>query len=768
MRQCTNVGKRFAIAWVAPTALLIALSACNVRLGRRLDNLGSGTPPPPPASIVPIQLSFAGDIRPIMQANCVACHSASLKSGGIALDTYTQSDYVGTNAARWSRVLARVTDNSMPPTNPKLTASQKSMINTWINQGLLENPQLASTPVPPPAPTPPVVIVPPSTPVPPPAPPATSRTYIADIQPMMQSSCVGCHNAGLKSAGLALDVYNQTDYPGGALAARWGKVLIRIAAGTMPPNPPLLAASQIQIVQDWINQGMPQGVTAPPPGTPPPPPVVEPPIESTIAPSTVFTLNNNSPKPRVRRLTQYEYGKAVAGLTGITPDLSLLGAERLYFNLPTEASTNLVRGVDEVNSLLNIATTVAETANITSVITCGTTSCSNAQITAFLQRAWHRAPVAKDTTDFAAIYAEAKSEKDHAFGMRAVLQAALMSPYFLYRTEIGSGTQLTSKELAAKLSFFLWGEAPDATLRSLADNDTLSTGTNYTTQVDRLLNDPRTGDQIARFVVYYLGLSKFSLSEKVGSSTLGTGTQDAMFTEVKTLAKDVLFTQRKPMRDLFLANYTFMNNRIATLYGVSGITSSDFQKVNLNTADRMGVLSTPLVLAAHAKESGRSPVQRGLFMVTDLMCLKFPEEAGVPVMSLPNIEGLNYREKFAVLENQTPCLYCHRSLNAGFAFDQFDVIGRKTTSVPYNEAIGILKLPGDPSMTFQGPVETAQQFASHREVNRCVSAQLYRFAQGRHPGVNDMGAVTDTITAVQTSFLSMMRSIALSTQFRAN
>jgi hypothetical protein len=226
---------------------------------------------------------------------------------------------------------------------------------------------------------------------------------------------------------------------------------------------------------------------------------------------------------------------------------------------------------------------------------------------------------------YLSIYQDAKAAKDHDYGRRAVVQSLVLSPFFLYRFETGANGKgpLQAKELAWKLSYFLWGEPPDDALLAAVDDGSLMQENGYRAQVGRLMASPKVADHFADFMMTWLGLNGFDIGRKLDGASFPPGISDDMAIEVKMLVKDVLFTNKRGLNELFTAKYTFMNDKIAALYGAN-VSSSTFQKMNLDGSERLGILTTPLVLAAHTKDSGRSPIQRGHFIINQLLCLRPP------------------------------------------------------------------------------------------------------------------------------------------------
>lgn len=493
--------------------------------------------------------------------------------------------------------------------------------------------------------------------------------------------------------------------------------------------------------------------------------------EALAAPRFHFSMTEPSGFPAVRMLTRSELRRTVSDLTRVTPDTSSLPEEIRVLNLSNDARQVTIRDARHMRSMLELATAVAAEADSAAVIGCAA-SCTGAEIEGFLERAFADHPSADEVTTYAGIHDAAAAEKGDDFGRSALIQAVLLSPRFLYRTEVGDAAgRLTPTELARKLSYFLWGTRPDDALLAAALDGSLATDAVYREHVDRLLDDPRTEARFVEFVFEWLGLDGFDLATKALAAELPEGIQADMEREVELLVLDVLFERNAPLSELFRSPTTFANERLAALYGIDGVIGTDFEAVSLEGTDRRGILTTALVLAAHGKEDGRSPMQRGKFLIDEVMCTSFPPEAGLAIMELPEGEFDTFREQFRPLETTSPCSNCHRVLNAGFALDVFDNVGRRwpLDEVGPEEAAGHFDLPPYDVLRFETTVEALEGFADHPALSQCFVAQTYRFAMGRVLGVEDADAFEALLAAFRENdqnAVSLLRDIALSERFR--
>jgi hypothetical protein len=144
------------------------------------------------------------------------------------------------------------------------------------------------------------------------------------------------------------------------------------------------------------------------------------------------------------------------------------------------------------------------------------------------------------------------------------------------------------------------------------------------------------------------------------------------------------------------------------------------------------------------------------------MCHTFAPEAGQPVMQLPDDAGRTLREKFVPLETAGVCSYCHKVLNAGFAFDIFDNFGRRypAQAVPDTETAASFDMPPYELLRFRNTLEAVDGFAAHPALTRCFVTQAYRFAQGRVPGRDDVTALATLEKSFSTDGQSVKRLLA--------
>jgi len=532
----------------------------------------------------------------------------------------------------------------------------------------------------------------------------------------------------------------------------------------MRPTAPTLLLSLLTCLGCQGEIGEPETPLEPilPPDERPPPvedvhPIFQ--IEPEGAPST----------PGIRGLTHTELERTLFDVTGVRADVSDLPANVEEYYLQNDAGRLTVRDGAAMRTLLRIATEVAAEADVDALLPCAA-ECTDDELRRYLRRAFTEELSAPDFARYREIYDRASATLTAEEARRAVVQASLFSPKLLYRTEIGEGGELTPPELAKKLSYFLWGRPPDDALRD--DALTGALGETFASHVDRMLEHPNTRERLVELVFDWLAIDHLDLQSKVAAEELPPALEDSMREEAERLVARELFDENNGLRSLFTTDTSFVDALLAEhVYDLEGDFSAGFREVSLEGTGRRGLLTTAAVLTAHSKELGRSPMQRGHFLVAEVMCLGFGPEFGEVTAQLPDNPGdITFREQFAELQTTQPCNNCHRTLNAGFAFDLYDNVGRRwdPETVPDSEAAGhFTALPYD-RVEFDSPADAVEGIATHPLLTRCFVGQAYRYAQGtrsRDPDASLLMNLEAAFDASEGDVLDLLRSIALSTRF---
>ena len=318
------------------------------------------------------------------------------------------------------------------------------------------------------------------------------------------------------------------------------------------------------------------------------------------------------------------------------------------------------------------------------------TACASQIVTRLGTRAYRRPLTARDREGLMRFYREGAKAGGFEEGIRLALQAMLASPHFVFRFETvpaqavaGKDYPISDSELATRLSFFLWGSIPDDELLRLAHNRTLSKPAVLDAQVARMLKDPRAEALSSRFAAQWLRLQDLQLvrPDAFWYPDYDQQLADAMHRETELLFEEIVKRDRQVL-DQFTADYTFVNQRLATHYGIPNVAGPEFRKVMYPDSTRRGLFGHGSILVQTSLANRTSPVLRGKWVMEVLIGMPPPP----PPPGIPDLEEtadskngrpLTTRERMEIHRANPTCKTCHQYMDPiGLALDNFDVTGK--------------------------------------------------------------------------------------------
>ncbi len=354
-------------------------------------------------------------------------------------------------------------------------------------------------------------------------------------------------------------------------------------------------------------------------------------------------------------------------------------------------------------------------------------------------------------------------------GVRIALEGILASPHFIFRIEesaavaraaddAGDGTsgdtadgtarayRIGDHDLAVRLSFFLWGAGPDDELMAVAREGRLSDRAVMESQVRRMLRDRRSKALSTRFAAQWLRLQDL---EKIQPDVRVNPDFDeplkrAMLKETEIFF-DNLVREDASVMDLYSADYTFVNERLARHYGIPGVAGDRFRRVRYLDDERRGLLGHGSILTLTSHAGRTSPVLRGKWvMEVFLGTPPPPPPPDVPELEEEVVEDgrfLTVRERLEVHRTNPACNSCHRMIDPiGLALENFDVSGAwriKDQGVPIDAASDFYD--GTP---ISSPSELRAALLKRPEpLVRTFTENLMAYALGRRLEYYDMPTV---------------------------
>ena len=410
------------------------------------------------------------------------------------------------------------------------------------------------------------------------------------------------------------------------------------------------------------------------------------------------------------------------------------------------------------------------------------TTCAVTIISTLARRAYRRPVTDADLEVPLSLYRTGASTGGFESGIELAVRGILVSPNFLFRFEdqpasVAPNTpyRISDLELASRLSFFLWSSIPDDELVEVAVQNTLHEPEVLEQQARRMLADPRSQALVDNFAGQWLHIRNVARLQP--SPELLFHFDDNLreaFERETTLFFESIIRENRSVLDLLDADYTFLNERLATHYGIAGVYGARFRRVSLPADSvRRGLLGQGSILTGTSRANRTSPVIRGKWILDNILGAPPPP----PPPNVPDLaeerdprKVLPMREQMAAHRANPVCASCHAQMDQlGFALENFDAIGewRETyaSGLPIDASA---ELPD--GTVFDGPTELRQVLLSRSEdFVTTVTERLLTYALGRGLEATDAPAVRQIKRAAAGEnypFASLLQGIVTSTPFQ--
>lgn len=411
-------------------------------------------------------------------------------------------------------------------------------------------------------------------------------------------------------------------------------------------------------------------------------------------------------------------------------------------------------------------------------------ACAYGILASLAQRAYRRPVGDAEVNMLMNFYRAGLSDGSFDDGIQLALERLLISPDFLFRVERDPANiepdtnyQLTSIELASRLSFFLWSSIPDIELLDSAKNGTLQNPQVLEQQTRRMLADPRSKALVQNFAGQWLYLRNLRslVPDAVEFPEFDENLRDA-FRQESELFFESLIRENRSVTDLLGNGYTFMNERLAKHYGIENVYGSHFRRIYLEgeiAEQRGGILGQGSLLTATSYANRTSPVLRGKWVLTNILGTP-PPPPPPDVSDLPERgadgQQANIRDRLLQHRADPACSGCHAPMDPlGLALENYDAIGRWRVT-------GEAGVPIDASgqmpngAQFYGLQGLRELLLERRdEFVGTVTEKLLAYAMGRPPEYFDKPTIRSIVrdTALENhSWSSIIVGIVLSTPFR--
>lgn len=403
-----------------------------------------------------------------------------------------------------------------------------------------------------------------------------------------------------------------------------------------------------------------------------------------------------------------------------------------------------------------------------------------AAVTDFARRAFRRPLSDAERSGLTSLYEKLRGEGlSHDESIRLLLVRVLVSTSFLYRLEEsppGTGSSPVSDwELASRLSYFLWSGPPDETLLAAAAAGALHEPDAVAAQARRMLSDDRISRLSKQFATYWLQIQDVAELEEKSERHFPefAGIRGELQTEAELFFTD-LFQNDRSILDIYNADHTFLNEKLARHYGIDGVTGDQWRRVDgVRKFQRGGVLAFGATLAKQSGASRTSPILRGTWISDVLLGEKLPKPPkDVPLLPTDEAsESLSVRQLVERHTQDERCANCHVRIDPfGFALESFDAIGRlRQTDLAGHALETATTLPDGTKVADMAELRSYLVQQKRDVLVRQFCRKLLGYALGRAVRLSDqqlLDEMTRELVAHDYRFSVAVDAIVRSQQFR--
>ena len=394
-----------------------------------------------------------------------------------------------------------------------------------------------------------------------------------------------------------------------------------------------------------------------------------------------------------------------------------------------------------------------------------------------LSRAFRRVATDDELDSIVIVFGRARDREESVErSMQDALAVMLTAPSFLFRVEQepppGTVRVLNDFETASRLSYFLWSSMPDDQLFRAAARGELRTDAQVAAQAARMLADPKARALVDNFAGQWLQLR--SLADCAPDKHRFPAFDDALRTAMRRETEEFFWTivrEDRSVLEFLDADWTVVNERLATHYGLKGVRGEAFKRVRLERGQRGGLLGQASILTVTSNPTRTSPVKRGKWILENLFAAPPPAApAGVPKLDEADARLAGTLRKRMEQHRANPaCAACHQLMDPlGFGLENYDAVGAWRTADGQADIDAGGELPD--GRRFTGPAELRGVLVGRRdEFRRCLAEKLLTYAIGRGMEWYDTCAVERIATNLAAGgdrFSVLVREIVLGPAFR--
>lgn len=472
--------------------------------------------------------------------------------------------------------------------------------------------------------------------------------------------------------------------------------------------------------------------------------------EDTSQPPPVDTTcdGSNIGPPLLRRLTNIELENTLGDIfpgikaswqgvkLGVDP-VSQVGFanDAAVLQVGQQTAQEILETAEEVAGL------VTQSAQLAQVLPCAATkpdrSCAETFVDTYGRRLFRRPISATEKAEYLTLFDGVRAKSDFATGIKWTLVSLIESPSAIYRSELGTPEgevrRLSPYEIATELAYNYSGTTPSAQLLDKAQRGELATPEALQSEAKALLATSRGQAVVQQLFRYWFRYDRAASVTRPGLANY-FNVRTSLVQETQRFLDQVVLKDRGGIKSLLTADYTFLDQTLATHYGY-GSAPSGFVRTNRPSQFGVGLLAQGSVLAANAQAQSSSPTQRGLLVFEKLLCNhRPPPPANIPALPPPMAGVTTTRDRYEKQHVAESCRFCHKQFDPiGFTFEHFDEVGRYRADergLAINDSGRVLTTTDEVLFETQGLTGLSQTLAGREDVRRCASDMMAIYTFG--------------------------------------
>ena len=407
-------------------------------------------------------------------------------------------------------------------------------------------------------------------------------------------------------------------------------------------------------------------------------------------------------------------------------------------------------------------------------------ACARQILSKQVRLAYRRPVNDDDLKPLLGLFEEGRKKGSFDSGISKSLEGLLMSSEFLFRIETdpegvkpGENYALDDLSLASRLSFLLWSSIPDDELLTAAEQGKLRDPAVLEQQVRRMLQDKRSESLVNNFAEQWLLLRNLPQAQKSEDAfpDFDEELRTAFYKEVSMFVGSIFHDDRSIL-DLFRADYSFLNERLARHYGINDVYGNRFRKVSL-AKNQQGLLARAGILSITSYPNRNSTVLRGKWVLENILASP-PPPPPVNIPPLEDVKGapgevLTLRQRMEIHPANPVCAVCHNQMDPiGFGLENYNAIGQWRTEDEGKPINAAGRLPN--GIAFEGPAQLQEALLSEPEIFVSAFTQkLMTYALGRtleHYDMPEVRKVVRHATPEDYRFSSIVLGIVNSIPFQ--